>query len=143
MCLHFPKMSNTERRAVLKIFIRKGLNATEIKKELDNVYKDSAPSYRTVTKWVAEFKNSERTFEDASRMSRLSTITTDENIEAVERIVMHDRQVSFRRVAYKLAIPKTIIHEIMDNQLGTKKVLHTVGTENADINSAHQSCRLL
>ena len=83
-------MSNIEHRAVIKFFIRKWLNAFEISKELDNVYKDSAPSYRAVAKWVAEFKDSERAFEDASRMGRSSTITADENIEAVQRIVMRD-----------------------------------------------------
>ena len=35
---------------------------------------------------------------------------------------MRDRQVSIRRVAYELPIPKITIHEIMDNQLGMKKV---------------------
>ena len=44
------------------------------------------------------------------------------NIEAVERIVMRNRQVSVRRLAEELGIPKIIIHEIMDNQLGMKKV---------------------
>ena len=33
-----------------QVFTRKGLNATEISKKLDNVYKDDAPSYRTVVK---------------------------------------------------------------------------------------------
>ena len=91
MYLHFSKMSNIEHRPVIKFFTRKGFNAFEITKELDNVYKDSAPSYRTVAKWVAEFKDPERAFEDAPRMDRQSIITTDENIEAVERIVMRDR----------------------------------------------------
>ena len=122
MCLHFSKMSNIEHRAVIKFFTGKGWILTEISKELDNVYKDSAPSYRTVAKWVAEFKDPERGFEDAPRMGRPSTITADENIEAVERIVMRDRQISIRRLAEELAIPKTIIHEIMNNQLGMKKV---------------------
>ena len=115
-------MLNIEHRAVIKFFTWKGLNTTEISKELDNVYKDSALSYRTVDNWVAEFKDPERGFEDALRMGRPSTITADENIEAVERIVMRNRQVSVRRLAYELGILKTIIHEIMDNQLGMKKV---------------------
>ena len=55
MCLHFSKMSNIEHKAVINFFTRKGLNAIEIRKELDNVYQDSAPSYRTVIKWVVEF----------------------------------------------------------------------------------------
>ena len=122
MCLHFSKMSNIEHLAVIKFFTRRGLNAIEISKELDNVYKDSAPSYRTVTKWVAEFKDPKRTFEDAPRMGRPSAITADENIEAVERIVMRDRQISICRVAYELGIPKTTIHEIMNNHMGMKKV---------------------
>ena len=91
MCLHFWKMLNNKHRAVVKFFIRKGLNATEISKELDNVYKDSVSSYRTVAKWVTEFKDSERGLEDAPRMDRSSTITTQENIEAIERIVMGNR----------------------------------------------------
>ena len=87
---HFSKMSNIEHRAVIKFFTRKSLNAIEISKELQNVYKDSAPSYRTVAKWVAEFKDPERASEDAPRMDHPSTITANENIEAVERIVMRD-----------------------------------------------------
>ena len=84
MCLHFSKMSNIEHRAVIKFFIRKGLNTTKISKKLDNVYKDSAPSYHTVDKWVVEFNNPERGFKDVPSMGRPSTITADENIETVE-----------------------------------------------------------
>ena len=56
---------NVEHRAVIKFFTRKGSNAIEISKELDNVYKDSVPSFGTVAKWVAKFKDTERGFEDA------------------------------------------------------------------------------
>jgi transposase len=115
-------MSNTEHRAVIKFFTRKGLNATEISKELDNVYKDSAPSYRTVAKWVAEFKNRERGFEDAPRSGRPSTAVTNENIHAVERLVMRDRQISVRRVADQLNISKTIVYEILNDHFGMKEV---------------------
>ena len=122
MCLHFSRMSNIEHRAVIKFFTRKQLNGIEISKELDNVYKDSALSYPTVVKWVAEFKDPERAFEDASRMGRPSTITADENIEAVEHIVMRDRQIYIRRLAEEVAISKTTVHEIMNNHMDMKKV---------------------
>ena len=118
MCLHFSKMSNIEHRSVIKFFTRKGLNAFAISKDLNNVYKDSAPSYCTVAKWVAEFNDPEYGFEDAPRMSRPSIITADENIEAVERIVMRHRQVYVRRLAEELSI----IHEIMNNHMGMKTV---------------------
>ena len=67
---------------------------------------------------MAEFKNPEHGSEDAPRMGRPSTITADENIEAVERIVMRDRQISIRRLAEELPI----VHEIMSNHMGMKKV---------------------
>ena len=118
MCLHFSKMLNIEHRAVIKFFTKKGFNAFEISKKPQNVYKDSAPSYCTAAKWVAECNDPEHGFEDAPRMGRSSNITTQQNIEAIQRIVMRHRQVSVRRVAEELAI----IHEIMDNQLGMKKV---------------------
>ena len=92
-------MSNIEHLAIIKFFTRKGLNTTELSKELENVYKDSALSHRTVAIWVVEFNDPERAMEDSPRMSNPSTITADENIEAVERIVIHDRQISIRRLA--------------------------------------------
>ena len=51
-------------------------------------------------------------------MGRPLTITTQENIEAVERIVMRNRQISIRRLAEELPI----IHDIMNNHMGMKKV---------------------
>ena len=67
---------------------------------------------------MTEFKDPERAFEDASRMGRPLTITAEENIEGIERIVMSDRQISIRRLAEEL----TTIHEIMNNHMGMKKV---------------------
>jgi len=116
-------MSNIEYRTIIKFFTLKGLNATEITEELKEVYDESAPAYSTVAKWVAEFKDDPtRDFKDAPRSGRPSTTTTDENIKAVEHIVMRDRQISVRRVAAELNIPKTIVHEIMSNYLGMRKV---------------------
>ena len=115
-------MSNIEHQAVIKFFTRRGLNAIEISKAVDNVYEDCAPSYRTVAKWVAEFNDPERGFEDAPRMNRPSTLTADENIGAAERIVVRDRQISIRRLAEELGIRKTTIHKIMNNHMGMKKV---------------------
>ena len=71
---------------------------------------------------MAEFKDSERGFEDAPQIDHPSIITADENIEAVERIVMRNRQISIRRLAEELAIPKNTMHEIMNNHMGMKKI---------------------
>ena len=71
---------------------------------------------------MVEFKDPERGFKDAPRMGRSSTNIADENIEAIQRIVMRDRQISVRRLAEGLAILKIIIHEVKDSELGMKKI---------------------
>ena len=58
-------MSNIGYRPVIKLFTQKGLDATEISKNLASVYKDDAPSYYIVAKWVAKFKKPKRAFEDS------------------------------------------------------------------------------
>ena len=65
--------------------------------------------------------------EDSLRMTHPSTITIDQSIETVERIVMRDRQISVRCIVYELDIPTTTtttttVCEIMNNHLGMKKV---------------------
>ena len=79
------KMSNTEYRAVTKVFIGKGLSSTETTKKLDDIYDDSAPSYCTIVTWVAEFKNSIRAFEDAPRSGRPTVTLTDKSIGTVHK----------------------------------------------------------
>ena len=85
-------------------------------------YNDDAQSYRAVAKWPADFKEPERAFEDSPRTGHPSTITTDEDIEVVERMVMRDWQISVHRLAHELPIPTTIVYEIMSNRLGLKNI---------------------
>ena len=90
---------------------------------MDSVYKDNVSSYRIDAKWLAEFKELERAFEDSLRTRRPSTIITDENIGTIQRIIVRDRQISVRRLAYELPITTTTtVYEIMSNHLGMKKV---------------------
>ena len=44
--------------------MQEGMNATEISKQLDDVDKDSAPSYLTVVKWLPKYNGPERAFEE-------------------------------------------------------------------------------
>ena len=71
---------------------------------------------------MAKFKDLECVFEDSPRSGSSSTTVTDENIKAVEPIVMCDRQVSVRYVADESGFSKTGVHEIMSQCLGMSKV---------------------
>ena len=86
-----------------------------------DVYSDSVPSHRTVVKWVAEFKDPTRTFEDAPRSGRPPAALTDESIRVVEKIVMRDRKISVQCVTDEWGISKTSVYGIIGNYLGMKK----------------------
>ena len=122
MFVNTSKTSNTEYRAVIEFFAWKRLRAAEITERLADVYGDSAPSYRTVAKWVVEFNDSTLAFMDAPRSDRPLTAVTDESIQAVEEIMMHELQISVRCVANQLGISKTPLYEITSDYLTMKKV---------------------
>ena len=76
---------------VINFFTRKSLNAAETSKELDGVYNEDAPSYRTVVRCIAPSKYPQRAFEHLPRQRLLSTTTTNQSIEVVEWIAMCDQ----------------------------------------------------
>ena len=116
-------MSNTEYRAVIKFFTRKELSATQITKELAGVFDDSASSYRTIAKWVAEFEDPTRVFKDAPRSGRPTAAVIDGSIRAVEEVVVRDRHISVQCAADELSVSKTSLYEIVSDYLGMKKIL--------------------
>ena len=82
-------MSNIEYRPVIKFLTRKGLSATEIRKELKSIYEDDTPSLS-----LAQFKHPKRDFEHSPRAGPTSTITTHQNILVLRRIRIRDRRIS-------------------------------------------------
>ena len=73
-------MSNAEYRDAIKLFNRNGLSATEITKQLSDIYDHPAPLRCTVAKWVAKFKDPISAFEGAPRSSRQPVVIADESI---------------------------------------------------------------
>ena len=60
-------MEKIEYRAVIKYLCLKGNTPEQIKTELDAVYGDSAPSYATVKRLLAEFKHGRTSLADDER----------------------------------------------------------------------------
>jgi len=64
------EISRSEYRTAIKFLTREKQPANNIYERLVNVYGDSAPSYSTVTRWVAEFKRGRTSLEDDTRAGR-------------------------------------------------------------------------
>jgi len=80
----------SEYRATLKFLTLEKQLANNIYERLVNVYANNAPSYSTVTRWVAEFKRGRTSLEDDTRAGRPVKATTDDCCHAVKKPVTGD-----------------------------------------------------
>ena len=83
---------------------------------------ESAMSETRVYEWYKRFQDGHEDVEDDERPGRLSTSTTDENVEKVKEMVMNDRRIVIREVADDVGISIGSCHYIFSNVLGMKRV---------------------
>lgn len=120
--MNFYAMEKNEFRAVIKYLQIKGLRANEVKAELDSVFGDLSPALSTVNKYLREFRLGRTTTEDLPRSGRPKTASTSENITAVYKMILENRQVSLREIAKALVISPERVHSIVHNSLMMKKL---------------------
>ena len=75
-------MDNECFRFYIKTEFKLGIKPIEIFNNLKAVYNDQAPSYSTVARWVAVFKDGKESIKDDPRSGRPITGITQDNIEA-------------------------------------------------------------
>src|SRR5436190_5865398 len=107
------KMDKIEYRAVIKYLFLKGNMPTQIKDELNSVYRDSAPSFTTVKFWAAEFKRDRKSLGDDERSGRPKTATTVENIVKVHEVLLDDCQIKVREIAEVVNMSKERVCHIL------------------------------
>jgi len=83
-------MENVNFRFYIKTQYRLGKQTIEFFNELKTIYNDQAPSYATVARWVTLFKDGRESIEDDPRSGRPITGVTQDNIEAVSKVIMED-----------------------------------------------------
>ncbi|KYN22438.1 hypothetical protein ALC57_05156 [Trachymyrmex cornetzi] len=106
-------MEKIEYRAIIKFLYLKGNTSTQIKAELDAVYEDSAPSFATVKRWVAEFKRGRISLADDERSGRPTTATTTDNIEEIHQVIMDNCQIKIREIAEAVGISKERVYPFL------------------------------
>ena len=71
--------------------------------------------------WYNRFKEGLEDINDDARPGRLSTSTTDENIEAVKKIILDNRRITIREIADDVAISFDLCQAIFTDVLVRKR----------------------
>ena len=96
-----------------------GLNQAQSLERLTQAFGDLAPSHATVFNW---FKRGRTIFEDEERSGRPSTAVTEDNIEAVEKMVREDAHVTYKDIEASLRIGSGSVAKILHIYLAVSKV---------------------
>jgi histone-lysine N-methyltransferase SETMAR len=115
-------MEKNEIRAVIKYLCLKKMSAADIHKDMQETLQESAPKYSTVTKWVREFKCGRQSTEDEPRSGRPDDASNPEMVERVHQLVLEERRIKVKHIAYLLNISCGTVHHILTDILGLRKL---------------------
>ncbi|KAJ8962832.1 hypothetical protein NQ318_001232 [Aromia moschata] len=79
-------------------------------------------SERQIFRWHKAFAEGREGVNDENRAGRPSTSSTDDNVKRMHDLLNTDRRLSVRLTSETLDIMKTIVHEIVSESLGMRKV---------------------
>jgi len=109
------EISRSDYRAVMKFLTLEKQPANNIYQRLVNVYADNAPSYSTVTRWVAELKRGRTLLEDDTRAGQPVEATTDDCCHAVEKLMVGDRRLKDLQIATEVGLSYGIMYILLEH----------------------------
>jgi len=122
MAFPIEQWTNVEVRGVIRFLQAKGNTPSEIHRELVAVYGDQVMSKKQVWVWCKAFNEGRFDLADEPRVGRPRSSTSDENVIRVDGLIQEDRRRKVRELAVELELPKSVIHEIIYERLGYRKV---------------------
>ena len=88
--------SNIKTRAFISFFFPlQGKAPREIHAILTETLEEYAPLYATVKNWLAQFKRGDFSTCDLPRPGRPKTVTTPENIDHIDELILEERRPDF------------------------------------------------
>nr|QXJ78551.1 putative DD34D transposase [Meitanaphis flavogallis] len=111
-----------EQRFAIKFCVKLGKSPVKTFRMIKTAFGDDSLSERQVFRWHKAFLEGREEVSDEVRVGRPLTTTIDENLVRVRELLNTDRRLSVRLVSQTLNIPKSIVHEIVMNNLQMRKV---------------------
>lgn len=111
-----------DQRICIKFCVKNEIKRSAVLEMLQKAYGDGAMRKTAVYEWYTRFQEGREEVDDDGRPGRPSTSKTDENIDKVKDIVLQNRRITIREVAEELNISYGSCEDIINNNLGMKRV---------------------
>ena len=104
-------------RAMIYYNLRRRLSRQVCIDQLISTFGDETPSYDTMKRWYNEFNLGRHSLTDEFRKGRPKSVVVPENINAVQKLIMQDRHVTYCEIEATLGISSTSIYKILHEYL--------------------------
>ncbi|CAH1999367.1 unnamed protein product [Acanthoscelides obtectus] len=110
-------------RAIVYYNLQRRLSQQECLAVLLSVFGNEAPHQSTISRWYGEFKRGRVSLSDDHRVGAPKTAVTQENADAVRKLIIEDRHVTYSGIEASLKISKTSIQKNLHEELGVRKLV--------------------
>ncbi|CAH1984799.1 unnamed protein product [Acanthoscelides obtectus] len=109
--------------AIICYNFQRQLSQQECLAELLSVFGNETPHQSTISRWYGEFKRGRVSLSDDPRVGAPKTVVTQENVDAVRKLIIEDRHVTYRKIEVSLKISKISIQKTLHEELGVRKLV--------------------
>ena len=106
-------------RAMIYYDFRRKLLRQECIEQLISTF---GPSYATVKRWYNEFNRGRHSLTDEFRKGHPKSVIGPQNINAVQKLIIQDRHVTYCEIEATLGISSTSIYKILHEHFAVKKI---------------------
>ncbi|UYV78442.1 hypothetical protein LAZ67_16001387 [Cordylochernes scorpioides] len=111
-----------DQRTCIKFCVKNEIKCTDAFRMLTVAYGEATLDRSNIYRWYKIFSEGREDVNDEERAGRPSTLTTDEKINEVEKMILANRRITVREVAEDLNISIGSCHSIFINDLGMRWV---------------------
>ncbi|KAG8238107.1 hypothetical protein J437_LFUL012718 [Ladona fulva] len=110
-----------EQRSAVRYLWAKGHSPSEIHMDLRGVYGDDCLDRSNVSRLCAFFQEGRVNLSDSPRSGRPVTVSTPQNVRAIEAAILKDRRVRLRTLSQTFNISYGAVYDIVNDTLKFRK----------------------